>query len=118
MGHGYQRQRVAGGILLEDFVEDGLILCYFVLCREVCEFAVLVEVANLRHDRAVFPSMQLFGEEGLACLDEAFALREIKQFVELHFIDLLSEFLLVSLADVGCYLGYTCHFGAKIGVFR
>ena len=26
--------------------------------------------------------------------------------------------LLVSLADVGCYLGYTHHFGAKIGVFR
>ena len=117
MGHGYQRQRMAGGILTEDFVEDGLILCHFFVGREVCELAVLVEVANLWHDGTIFPSMQLFGEHRLACLDETFALCEIKQFVELHFINLLSEFLLVSLADVGCYLGYTHHFGTKIGVF-
>ena len=108
---------MAGCVLTEDFVEDGLILCYFFVGREVCELAVLIEVANLWHDGAVFPSMQLFREHRLARLDETFALCEIKQFVELHFINLLSEFLLVSLADVGCYLGYTHHFGAKIGVF-
>ena len=118
MGHGYQRQRMAGGILTEDFVEDGLILCHFFVGREVCEFAVLVEVTNLWHDGTIFPSMQLFGKHRLARLDETFPLREIKQLMQLHLINPLTELLLVSLADVGCYLGYTCHFGAKIGVFR